>query len=135
MHLVGCLYYLYQWCTVKQISNNEIYFLIKYIKSLLWRVAKHLSYTEDAWCLKVKWQTWYTELTGLLQFTIKVQKSHHQHQCTLKLECKIMCCLSELIFTLLHVGSSIQNASDQFDSCFHLYFVNSILHPTPQTKI
>ena len=27
--------------------------LIKYIKSLLWRVAKRLSYIEDAWCLKV----------------------------------------------------------------------------------
>jgi len=21
LHLVGCLYYLYQWCTVKQISD------------------------------------------------------------------------------------------------------------------
>jgi len=31
-HLVGCLYYLYQWCTVKQISDNEIYLLIKYTK-------------------------------------------------------------------------------------------------------
>ena len=30
LHLVGCLYYLYQWCTVKQISDNEIYLLIKY---------------------------------------------------------------------------------------------------------
>jgi len=28
--------------------------LIKYIKSVLWRVAKRLSYTEDARCLKVK---------------------------------------------------------------------------------
>jgi len=28
--------------------------LIKYIKSVLWRVAKRLSYIEDAWCLKVK---------------------------------------------------------------------------------
>jgi len=27
LHLVGRLYYLYQWCTVKQISANEIYFL------------------------------------------------------------------------------------------------------------
>ena len=35
-------------------SDNEIYLLIKYIKSLLWRVAKRLSYTEDSWCLKVK---------------------------------------------------------------------------------
>ena len=43
LHLVGCLYYLYQWCTVKQISDNEIYLLIKYIKSVFWRVAKRLS--------------------------------------------------------------------------------------------
>ena len=43
LHLVGCLYYLYQWCTVKRISDNEIYLLIKYIKSVLWRVAKRLS--------------------------------------------------------------------------------------------
>ena len=28
--------------------------LIKYIKSFLWRVAKRLSYTEEARCLKVK---------------------------------------------------------------------------------
>jgi hypothetical protein len=54
LHLVGCLYYLYQWCTLKQISDNEIYLLIKYIKSVLWKVAKRLSYTEDARCLKVK---------------------------------------------------------------------------------
>jgi hypothetical protein len=47
LHLVGCLYYLYQWCTVKQISDNEIYLLIKYIKSVLWRVAIRLSYIED----------------------------------------------------------------------------------------
>ena len=53
LHVVGCLYYLYQWCTVKQISNNEIYLLIKYIKSVLWRLAKRLSYMEDARCLKV----------------------------------------------------------------------------------
>ena len=53
MHLVGCLYYLYQWYTVKQISVNEIYLLIKYIKSVLWRVAKRLSYIEDARGLKV----------------------------------------------------------------------------------
>ena len=53
LHLVGCLYYLYQWCTVKQISDNEIYLLIKYIKSVLWWVAKRLSYIQDARCLKV----------------------------------------------------------------------------------
>ena len=54
LHLVGCLYYLYQWCTVKQISDNEIYLLIKYIKSVLWRVAKCLSYIVEVRCLTVK---------------------------------------------------------------------------------
>ena len=54
LRLVDCLYYLYQRCTVKQISDNEIYLLIKYIKSVLWRVAKCLSYIEEARCLKVK---------------------------------------------------------------------------------
>ena len=58
LHLVGCRYFLYQWCTVKQISDNEIYLLIKYIKSLLWRVAKCLSNTEEARCLKVKISTY-----------------------------------------------------------------------------
>jgi len=57
LHLVGCLYYLYQWCTVKQISDNEIYLFIKYTKRVLWRVVKRLSYIEDARCLKVKLNT------------------------------------------------------------------------------
>ena len=48
LHLVGSLYYLYQRCTVKQISDNEIYLLTKYIESVLRRVAKRLSYIEDA---------------------------------------------------------------------------------------
>jgi len=38
---------------VKQISDNEIYMLIKYIKSVPWREAKRLSYIQDAQCLKV----------------------------------------------------------------------------------
>jgi len=54
LHLVGCLYYLYQCCTVKQISDNEIYLLIKHIRSVICRVAKRLSYIQDARCLKVK---------------------------------------------------------------------------------
>jgi len=37
----------------KVISDNEIYLLIKYIKSVLWRLAKRLSYIEEARCLKV----------------------------------------------------------------------------------
>jgi len=38
---------------IQQISDNEIYLLIKYIKSVLRRVAKCLSYIEEARCLKV----------------------------------------------------------------------------------
>ena len=53
LHLVGCIYYLYQWRTVKHISDNVIYLLNKYIKSVLWRVSKRLSYIQDAQCLKV----------------------------------------------------------------------------------
>ena len=63
LHLVGCLYYLHQWCTVKQISDNEIYLLVKYIKSVLWRVANCLSYIEEAQCLKVN----FLEPSGPLQ--------------------------------------------------------------------
>ena len=38
---------------VKQITDNEVYLLIKYTKSVLWRVAKCLSYIEEVRCLKV----------------------------------------------------------------------------------
>ena len=62
LHLVGCLYYLYQWCTVKQISDNEVYLLIKHIKSVLWRVAKRLSYIQDARCVKVNSYTFRPKL-------------------------------------------------------------------------
>jgi len=34
LHLIGSLCYLYLWCTVKQMSDNEICLLIKYIKKL-----------------------------------------------------------------------------------------------------
>ena len=35
LHLVGCLYYLYQWCTVKQISN---YMLVYWPARTYWTV-------------------------------------------------------------------------------------------------
>jgi hypothetical protein len=36
---------------------------------------------------------------------------------------------------LLYEGSSIHNASDQFDSCVYFFFVYFAFHPSPQTKI
>ena len=81
MQLVGCLYYLYQWRTVKQISDNEIYLLIKYIKSVIWRVVKRLSYIQDALCLKVKNELF--SVTGLRfwgnNVTYKLQKKGFYH--------------------------------------------------------
>jgi hypothetical protein len=40
-------------CSASLKNCNEIYLLIKYIKSVLWGVEKRLSFIEDAWCLKV----------------------------------------------------------------------------------
>ena len=42
---------------MKRIGDNEIYLLIKYIKSALWSVANPLSYIQDARYLKVN-QNW-----------------------------------------------------------------------------
>ena len=58
LHLVDCIYYLYQWYTVKQIPDNEIYSLVKHIKSVPWTLEKRISYIEDEWCLKFK-HIWY----------------------------------------------------------------------------
>ena len=96
LNLVGCLYYLYQWRTVKQISVNEIYLLIKYIKSVLWRVAKRLSYTEDTRCLKVKQVNeqvkWDRKLT-LQEWSecLNVSLSRIQHNVTAKLSISQVC--------------------------------------------
>ena len=75
LHLVGCLYYLYQWCTVKQISDNEIYLLIKYIKSVPCIVTKRLSYTDDARCVKVKSMTEIQSQMPLLALSTAGSKS------------------------------------------------------------
>jgi hypothetical protein len=44
------------------------------------------------------------------------------------------CCSSELVFTFVYAGSSIQNASEQFVSSINLPFASFTVHPTPQTK-
>ena len=57
LHLVGCLYYLYQWRTVKPISYNEIYLLMKYFvykKRSLESSETPVLYRGRR-CLKVKW--------------------------------------------------------------------------------
>jgi hypothetical protein len=44
---------------------------------------------------------------------------------------KIACCSSELIFTFLYAGSSIQNVSEIFLLLIHLSFENFALSPNP----
>ena len=55
-------------------SDNEIYLLIKYIKSVLWRVAKCLSYIEEARSLKVN-KPVYTQLKATLKYAIRSPRS------------------------------------------------------------
>ena len=53
-------------------ADNEIYLLIKYIKSVLWRVAKCLSYIEEARCLKVNMSTKWSKGEKCFQWHINV---------------------------------------------------------------
>jgi hypothetical protein len=99
LHLVGCLYYLYQWCTVKQITSNEMYLLIKYIKSVLWREAKHLSYVEDARCLKVNVQHLKTDIKSW-------QPPRRHNRCIIK-HCKLLTLSVLYISYILFISTNI----------------------------
>ena len=52
LHLVDCLLFI-SMTQVKQLSDNEIYLLIKYVKSVFLKVAKRLFCIQDARSLKV----------------------------------------------------------------------------------
>jgi len=63
--------------------------LIKYIKSVLWKVAKCLSYIEEARCLKVNFarvlknaNQYIFVLTFVVEFVVNVDYEHAQPQCT-----------------------------------------------------
>jgi len=63
--------------------------LIKYIKSVLWRVAKFLSYIEEAWCLKVKcihlWLYHYFKV--IIKVNIPIQSEEHLTNFWLEFDC------------------------------------------------
>jgi hypothetical protein len=61
---------------VKQIPDNEIFLLIKYIKSGLWGIEKRLSYAEEARCLKVKYQ-YITHWKGPKLNTVALKRMDH----------------------------------------------------------
>jgi hypothetical protein len=48
-----------------------------------------------------------------VRFTMSVYKFHRQIQCSLQLVCEDRVLLSELIFTFIFMGSSVQNASER----------------------
>jgi len=73
-------------------------------------------------------------MTDLLQFTINVRKSHCRPQCTLQRMLKIMCHLSELIFTLLCAAAASKMRVSSVSCVATFLLVNWALHPTPQTK-
>jgi len=100
LHLFGCLYYLYQWCTLKQISDNEMCLLIKYIKSVLWRVAKRLFCTEDARCLKVKVVTLnFNTNVCIFPFQFVVL---HAHVRKITLFIRVVCFYDSVVCSVLH---------------------------------
>ena len=66
---------------VKKISDNEIYLLIKYIKSILWRVVKRLSYIEEARCLKVNVDTGTKIMTNDYIIFSCLDVQHVCHNC------------------------------------------------------
>jgi len=53
--------------------------LIKYIKSVLWRVAKRLSYIEDARCLKVKQRQPTNHVVESSSFFSEVKTRHFKY--------------------------------------------------------
>ena len=57
LHLVGCIYYLYQWCTVKQISNPCTRFWCfkkrPYICRHHWKQLRETSFVKKCWAWKI----------------------------------------------------------------------------------
>jgi hypothetical protein len=45
LHLVGCLYYLYQWCTIKKTSNHN--FFINTYNYIILELTHQCEYTEN----------------------------------------------------------------------------------------
>ena len=65
-------------------TDNEIYLLIKYIKSVLWRVAKFLSYIEEARCLKVNFFSSLTVVLCIRAINSSVLDGRREIQCCVR---------------------------------------------------
>ena len=92
-------------------SDNEIYLLIKYVKSVLWGVAKRLSYIEDARCQQVK-----------INFAIILPSTHMFHHKNL------VCICPTLKSAILVFMNSISFQSETHLCEHHTYRHNSNIH-------
>jgi len=81
---------------------NEMYLWIKYIKSVLWRVAECLSYIEDVWCLKVNLafpRHTFMFVTDL--FSICMNLVQRVKECWVSVTPKFNLLVPELFFSIL----------------------------------
>jgi hypothetical protein len=80
LHLVGCLYYLYECGTFKKIIENEIYLLIKYINkelkfySIVW--TPHYKKPLDPVSAESYWQSQRTSSLMFLYFDTMQYGTH-----------------------------------------------------------
>ena len=102
LHLHGCVYYLYQWCTVKQISGNEIYLLIKYMKSVIWRVAKlgrtvpKVNMKTSEWCNTAHTCFWICVLQIAILISALIRAYHTVQQKSVRdkiIVCQVVDCV------------------------------------------
>ena len=104
-----------------------MYLLIKYIKSVLWRVAKCLSYIQEAQCLKVNFclSHLYVQPTHQhLQYTQEADLSHslpvsHIFSCT-----SLTAYSKETMMNHLLVSSNLKKKITQTLTCTDLWQVS-----------
>jgi len=76
-----------------------------------------------------------TEMENLLEFTIHFRESYSQLQWTVQILYEDRVLLVWAGLHVFYVGSSTQNASDQFIPRINLTYLNFALHSTSQTEI
>ena len=129
---------LHRWCTVTQTSNETQLFEYTNTKALWMAIKREKLLTVNLililiLCLIDKSDTQKWQICHSLKYIFAnptVSFNALRSSCA-----KMTFCSSELIFTFLYAGNSIQNANELFVSCVHLSFLKYAVRPTPQTKV
>ena len=90
--------------------------MIKYIKSVLWRVAKCLSYIEEARCLKVNEDI--TAECGM--FELFGQYDRNDARCTREIKCRIAMAKAAFSKATLVISKRELNLWKKLVQCLHL---------------